>query len=525
MRIPWPDYIKYQHALAFAICLLAAQLLLGTSAVYAIIIFLYVLFTITAFNIAGGLSTFSGSFIAFQSLQSIMIAQVAKVFYLQPADLNLHSPVTTAAVYASGEFSLIFAVAFARRYRRRPPVLDSRADAKFTMAISMSASAIGILSAFLVGTVGTDVYGNVEQGSVWSYLNQLGNFLLIGIVVGTAHIIQVSQGRRSARWWTIIPMAIYLTLGIVNNTKQGIYQPLALWVMVCAIYRYKFNRMQVVGLIASGIAGVMVVFPVVQYSRGYVREGALLNRAVLVYDFMRDHSISEIRASYKADEELKEEGAHAGYYFYYGKDAQLLDRVSLISVDDAAVNYTLRTGTHGYDAFTQIFIAMIPRVFLPDKDKYLHISIVNDLGRELGILAPTDENTFIAFSLFGPSFYMGGWWAVTVLTFLVMALMFWFLETFYGTARESLYALLPIAENLHGSAEMILPVAFASILHLCLIATAVMWVLRRVASFVQIFIQRYGWYEKPPQDFAPPRAIPRRPDPGPPPVVSAEAFT
>jgi hypothetical protein len=223
---------------------------------------------------------------------------------------------------------------------------------------------------------------------------------------------------------------------------------------------------------------------------------------------MRDHSISDIRSSYKADEELREEDGHIGYFFYYGKSADLLDRVSLVSVDDGAIYYAMKAGPQGYDAFRQVLIMSIPRVFLPDKDKYLHTAVVNDIGRQTGILNPSDESTFIAYSSFGPSFYMGGWWAVSVLTFVIMSLLFIAVDSFYGDARVSLYCLITIAGNLHGAPEMILPSSIGVVLHYCIIATFTLWMLRRLSVIAQVFIQRYGWYEKSPESLAVPRPAP-----------------
>ena len=128
------------HALFFATALKVAEMVLGTNPLYAACIFVYVLVTAMAFNAGGGLYTVSGSFIAFQSLQSILIAQIGKVFYLQPADSYLHAPVTTVAVYTVGEIALLGACIISRKYRRRIPIMDSRTDSKFTMAMSMTSS-------------------------------------------------------------------------------------------------------------------------------------------------------------------------------------------------------------------------------------------------------------------------------------------------------------------------------------------------------------------------------------------------
>jgi hypothetical protein len=157
---------------------------------------------------------------------------------------------------------------------------------------------------------------------------------------------------------------------------------------------------------------------------------------------------------------------------------------------------------------------MVPRVFLPDKDRYLKASLVNMLGRDTGIIASTDETTSIAFSLYSPTFYMGGWWAVSVLTFLVMSLTFLLIDSFYGDARVSIYALIPIAANLHGAAEMVLPSAFGGILHLCFIGVFTLWMIRKMSVVVQVFIGRYSWYEASPVSIAVPRPPPRSLDQG-----------
>ena len=55
------------------------ELLMGTSPVFAIGVFYFIIVTSVSFNLAGGMNTFSGSFIAFMALETIIISQVAKL--------------------------------------------------------------------------------------------------------------------------------------------------------------------------------------------------------------------------------------------------------------------------------------------------------------------------------------------------------------------------------------------------------------------------------------------------------------
>jgi hypothetical protein len=499
MKFPWPEHIKAKYLVLFATTLLVAQLLSGTNPLFAICIFGYTLLAGIAFNFGGGLYTFTGSFIAFQSLEVILISQVAKVILWQPADSYLQAPLHTAAIYVVGMAAECAAVIVCSKYRRKEPIFDSRKDDSRMMEMSIAASLMGMVSSFLLFTFGVDsVTGVMSQGSIWAYLNQMQYFLPLGVMLGTAYLVRQSKGKRSARWWTILPLVYMSFLGIALNSKQAIFTPAFTWFIVCAIYSYKFSKSQILGMIAYLIFGAYIIFPVVQYSRAYVREGNLIRRAQLVYEFTTDNGLIAIRNAYINQEELQAESSDEHFFFYYGKDMQLLDRFSLIETEDAVVNYTDRVGLYGLEPFADEGISMVPRFVLPSKDDYLHVGLPNVLGRATGMLGAGDEQTFISFSMFATTYFMAGWGGVSALVFAIMAVAFTVVDSFYGSAKKSFYALLPIVGNIHGAPEVILPAMIAAVVHLIPFVWLVLKIIRWSSPAVGIFIKKYGLQALPP---------------------------
>jgi hypothetical protein len=472
---------------------MVAQLLMGTSPVFAMGVFYFIMVTAVSFNMAGGMNTFSGSFIAFMSLETIIISQVAKLFYGQAADTNLMTPLTTISVYDAGITCIAFAAFITSKYRRKSPIFNAEKDANRLVGMSIASSIIGIASLLLVGLYGFDGDLSVKKGDIFGFLNQFGGFVPLGVLLGTAFIIQKSNGTRSARWWTILPM-IFLTLdGIALQTKAGIFSPALMWLLVCAAYGYRLNKKQVIGVVSVAIFAAYIIFPVVQYMRGFTRTGDLINRGRLVYEYLAENSLLSIRENYIATEQLKEEGSADGY-FYYGTDKGMLDRMSLIETEDAIIYRTEVSMPRGAGPMIDGFLSMIPRVIWTDKAKWEagSISMVNVMGREIGILAPTDETTYISFSIFGSTFFMVGWAWSAALILVVMIPMFLLMDSFYGSVRTNMFALFVVLGNMHGAPEFTLPAIFGTLIHEIILTAMILWFIRALSPAITMFLGKNG---------------------------------
>jgi len=493
MRLPWPTRVNLKIVMYLALTLMVVQLLMGTSPVFAIGVFYFIIVTSVSFNLAGGMNTFSGSFIAFMALETIIISQVAKLFYGQAADTNLMTPLTTIAVYDAGISCVLFAAFITSKYKRKHPIFNADSDGNRLVGMSIASSIIGIVSLLLVGLYGFEGDLSVKKGDIFGYLNQFGGFVPLGVLLGTAFIIRKSNGTRSARWWTILPM-IFLTLdGIALETKTGIFQPALMWLLVCAAYGYKLNKKQVIGVLSVAIFAAYIIFPVVQYMRGFTRTGDLINRGKLVFQYLADNSLLSIRENYIATEQLKEEGSADGY-FYFGTDKGMLDRMSLIEMEDAIIYRTEVSVPRGAGPMVDGFLSMVPRVIWSDKAKWEagSISMVNVMGREIGILAPTDETTYISFSTFGSTFFMVGWAWSAALILAVLVPMFLIMDSFYGSVKTNMFALFVVLGNMHGAPEFTLPAVYAALIHEIVLTWITIWFIRSMSPAITIFLGKNG---------------------------------
>jgi hypothetical protein len=493
MRIPWPTHFNLKVVFGLALALMVVQLVMGTSPFFAAGVLYFIVISTIAFNIAGGMNTFSGSFIGFMSLQTIILAQVAKVFLLQPADSHLLTPLTTISVYDTGMTCVAFAAFLSAKYKRKIPIFRADQDENRMVGMSIAASIIGAVCLSLVGLYGFQEDLSISKGDIFGMLNQFGGFLPLGVLLGTAHIIQQSRGARSARWWTILPI-IFLTLyGVAVQSKSAIFQPLLMWLMVCAALGYKLNRKQIISLTCTAVFALVIVFPVVQYMRGSTRAGNIINRGKLVYEYLSDNSLLSIREAYIANEDLREESSSEGY-FYYGTDKQMLDRLSLIAMEDAIIYRVEKSEPHGTKFMSDGILAMVPRVIWRDKARWEAGAVieVNEMGREIGIIAPTDYTTFISFSLFGSTYYMVGWLLSIPLLFFVILPMFYIMDSFYGSIRTNLFCLFPVLGNMHGAPEFTPPAVYSGLIHQIILMAITIQFIRFVSPSVTIFLSKKG---------------------------------
>jgi hypothetical protein len=79
-----------------------------------------------------------------------------------------------------------------------------------------------------------------------------------------------------------------------------------------------------------------------------------------------------------------------------------------------------------------------------------------------------------------------------------MAVYFTVIDSFYGNAKQSYYALLVIVGNIHAGPEFMLPVVISSAVHLILLVWIVLKIMRWAAPVVGLFVKKYGIKPLPP---------------------------
>ncbi|MEO6981926.1 MAG: hypothetical protein ABI072_02285, partial [Edaphobacter sp.] len=125
MRLPFPERISIFYVFGFAALLCIVQLLEGTFAPFALCSFLFILIAGVTFNLAGGFTRPSGSYVFFYAVLGIIVGLVWKAVLGEPADSNLLVPFVTIRAYLGSICAMFVAIYISRRLTPKRPLLGS----------------------------------------------------------------------------------------------------------------------------------------------------------------------------------------------------------------------------------------------------------------------------------------------------------------------------------------------------------------------------------------------------------------
>src|SRR5271170_1107989 len=118
MRLPFPERFPLQYVVLAAAVLAALQQLQQTSLTFSIFSFLFIVIAAITFNMAGGFTRPSGSYVFFYSVLGLIVGLFYKAYLGEPADSNLRSPILTMQVFTGGIFAMLLAVIVSRKLTR-----------------------------------------------------------------------------------------------------------------------------------------------------------------------------------------------------------------------------------------------------------------------------------------------------------------------------------------------------------------------------------------------------------------------
>ena len=431
-------------ATIFALVLCAMELLQGTGRVFTLCVFLYILLASLAVNIGGGMTRPSGAYTFFVAMGTLIVGVVAKAVLWEPGDSNLQNPDKSIAIYLGGMASLCLAVYLTRRIvPRKPWLMGVLADDNMELA-SKGCLAAGIGLPFLASAIGT------ENGSVGSLLGQLNHFVTVSIILGVAGQIKKTGGKSSVTPTVILASSFLVFFGgILNGGKQGFFTPIFAWLLVCAALRYEFKRSQVLAIVVVLVLMFQYLFPYAQFMRGSTDENATfserLGRSVHLLV-----SPTEVREGYEGSRANLSESREDRGPQYFNSDVGLMERMQMISMDDALFELTDQHGPIGYLPTIYAFYNLVPHFIWLDKP----ISITgNNYAREMGFLPDEDVTTGISFGPLGEAYHMGKWYAIFVLCPLLWLMMFVIHESTTGSIHQTVWSLFLLIEYAHGGIE------------------------------------------------------------------------
>lgn len=443
MRIPFPERIPLPIAVTAAIILVGLQQLQQTSALFSFYCFVFIIIATIAFNVAGGFTRPSGSYIFFYAVLGLIIGIVYKAYLGEPADTHLRAPMQTIKVFVGGITGMLVAIVVSRKLTRRQPFLSDFLKPKDYKNAAVGCFAFGLFLNVL------SIITKHENGSVLSAVMQLNRFLQMSIIIGTLHVIRKSKGASGFSIFTLVYILVAGLSGVASFSKEGMITPLLCWLVAAASLRYKIRLLQ-------GLTMAVVVFlifhylvPYSQYGRSQVSEGANFSeRAAISYNLLLD--LPAVRELYLQSTEGEETDDVQGMS-YYNEPQGFFDRLSMIGPDDALINYTQEGNFSGLDTIPLYFANWVPHFLWPNKPGLLTgNSFAHKIG---GILGEDDVTTGISFTPSGEAYQLAGWTGVLIVAPILWIMLFTLFDSLCGDVRKSPWGLLIIALFAHLAPE------------------------------------------------------------------------
>ena len=438
------------HAGVFASLLMVAQLLTGTHVYFACCVFVYVILSVVAFNAVGGLYRPAGSYIFFNSVLGLILSQMVKPLLGEAADTNLFDPNRTITVYLVGSFALLLAALASKRIRPRTSLLAKSDETSKLPQMAMGCFVMGVGTMFLPGGA---------EGSIASAVRQLGLFLPLSIILATYHTIKTSHGRRSVNWIVILAGGFTFIVGLMGSSKEGIFTPIAAYLLTCAAFRYRFRRIQIVVFVCAGIFAFEYLVPYAQVARNYgmeatTRGGLIATRYALLTDPER------VQREYKAS---AADFISNSKHHYFNVDTKLMERFALISINSELIHYADTVQFRGWHTMLLSIESVMPHFLWKDKPK-------NDFGniyaREIGVLGEGDTTTGISFGIYSDGYYIGGWVGILLGVPLLVTLYFFAMDAILPDIRRSPWSIAILISNMHFAPEsgltQMIPVALVT---------------------------------------------------------------
>jgi hypothetical protein len=443
--IPFPERIELVHATTFGILLCAFLMLSGTAPLFAALALVFVVVSTLAFNVAGGLTRPSGSYVFFFAVLTIIVGLVAKVILWEPADLLLKSSVTTIGAYTGGMVGMLGAVYVSRRFSRKEGFLQDICSLDEMGLAAMGCVVGGAGFPFLAGIAAST--GSALFLPLVSAFQQLNRFLIMGIILGVTYEIRKSGGKRSFNTAVVVGWGFTWYIGVfLGFSKENLFSPFLCWLAACAVLRYRFTLTQLATVFLLLLFSVFYMVPYCQYGRG-TTDTLVTSGDRISNSFSLLMNLGEVREKYLSSE-ASTDLTEGGWRFFKNNEG-LLDRLQMAGIDDALITVTDEKGTIGMSNYLIYIANVIPRVIWKDKPEK---RIGNDFAHEIGF-NEADTTTGISFSPVSEAYHEAKWYGVLIIAPILWTPLFVMMDSLCGDLRKSPWGILVFAFFAHIAPE------------------------------------------------------------------------
>ncbi len=450
LKISIPRFVRMDWTLGFALVLLALQVTSGTKLLFAELVFIFTMLLAFTVNLLGGLNTVSGFCVAVFGLKTVVISQVAKVCYWEPAQLELSEPVTTLLVLVAGLGGITLAAWVTRPFAVRQPLLPAFQDEESLRVAAWLTSALGLLSIVGMLALGGAQDGVIHVGGITGLLRQLSFTMKLAVVFTTAHTLVRSGGRRAVGWLNSTTMGMMFLFGLMTASKQMMFEPVLLFAVTAVAFGFSFRWSHGVAVVALGIIAQAVLFPFAQVARNFVRGYGLVRSAELTTEFIgalirSGEPLARLRAAEEAGDSSESE-----YQTYFHGASGFLERFSMIKAVDILVTETLRDGGSGWETISHGFRMLVPRFLNPSKPA---ISTGNFLGHKAKMLGDNDQGTQVSFGFVADSFSAFKWWGAVLLPCVLLTAFVLVYRTLTGPLERNAWCAYLMCDFQHSFTE------------------------------------------------------------------------
>ena len=398
--------------------LLTLQLCCGTYPLFAVLMALFCLLTYAAVMAAGGLMSLAGVAVFFLAAQNVLISQVAKIVFWQPADSHLLQPLVTMGVYDAGMFGIYMAAVLFRRSRlsRRAPLFSPETDPTRLMWIAYISTALYLFQAVFTRAASVDAEtGAQNTGGLIGLLKAIQFLFPLAVASGTAYTILSSRGRRSIGLVNLIPMITVLVLGVLGANREVLPDVAVIYYLTCYAFRFRFRPVHLGVLLGGAYVAQFIFFPYALYARNITRTPDMQKNIQVAASTLLDVIADPVKYQQL---EYESKVKTTWKFFYYGKGYPTLDRFSQISVADAVINAALREPNSEMDTITTGFYWVPPSFMLPEKPTASPNAII--AHRVPGMVNKKDHTTGISMGFFCDAFGSFSWPGAFCIPFLIM---------------------------------------------------------------------------------------------------------
>ena len=443
VRISLPERVPLPYAFVYASGLFLIQQLEHTSLYFSACSFLFIVISVLAFNLAGGLTRPSGGYIFFYSVLAVGLGLSVKAFLGERGDSNLLRPHLTITIYAVSSLGLLLAAATSRKFSKKRPLLENLVGDNNLSRATVGCLVLGVVLSIAGRTV------DRGTGTALSAIFQINRFCELAIILGVTNTIRISGGRRSLNVPVLLASATLLTLGgFFGFSKEGFFTPVICWALAASAQRFRMSTAQLVSAALLLLFMTYYLVPYSQYGRSLMRPGlgASLDLSIQLLS-----DLPSVRRKFEAQQAADLAGESAGYFT---RPQGIFDRLQMISFDDMLTDATERQGPEGFYPILEDFENLIPHVFWPGKPAILWGNVY---AHEAGVnIGDEDVSTGISFSPTGEAYHLGQWVGMLVLAPCLWSLLFLVFDSLCGDVRKSPWGLLALTAFAHAAPEGLL---------------------------------------------------------------------